>query len=73
MNDRKVIKLNHAARMFGVPFKWLREQVESGLIPAVKADRTYLVLPEKVEAFLVQQAAHAVSKRSQTVLSGGVK
>jgi len=56
MNNRKIIKLNHAARMFGVPVGWLKEQVEQGKIPAVKAGKIYLVIPKKVEAFLLQQA-----------------
>jgi len=42
--------------MFGVPVSWLKDQVEAGKIPAVRAGQIYLVKPEKVEAFLLQQA-----------------
>jgi len=56
MEQRKILKLNHAARMFGVPVSWLKDQVEAGKIPAVRAGQIYLVKPEKVEAFLLQQA-----------------
>jgi hypothetical protein len=56
MSDGKILKLGHAARMFGVPVGWLKEQVEMGKIPAVHAGKIYLVKPQKVEAFLLQQA-----------------
>jgi hypothetical protein len=56
MDTRKVIKLNVAARQFGVPFRWLRQQAEAGKFPAVKADNVFLVLPDAVEQFLVEAA-----------------
>jgi len=77
MNDRKVTRHNHAARMFGISPAWLKEQIEAGLIPAVKANRIYLVLPDKVEAFLVQQAEQSYygrkpkAHRKPTALSEG--
>jgi len=54
--EKKILELNRAARMFGVPVGWLKEQVEQGKIPAVKAGNVYLVNPKKVEAFLLQQS-----------------
>lgn len=57
MNDKKIIKLNVAARQFGVPFRWLKRQAEAGKFPAVKAENIFLVLPEAVEKFLVESAA----------------
>jgi len=62
MENRKIVKLNHAARMFGVPVAWLKQQVEQGKIPAVKADKVYLVKPENVEAFLLQEAEKPIAK-----------
>jgi hypothetical protein len=56
MESKKILKLGHVARMFGVPVGWLKEQVEMGKIPAVQAGRVYLVKPKIVEAFLLQQA-----------------
>jgi hypothetical protein len=56
MANRKIIKLGHAARMFGVPVSWLKEQVEAGKIPAAHAGRIYLVKPKVVEAFLLKKA-----------------
>jgi len=56
MQQRKILKLSHAARMYGVPVGWLKEQVEAGRIPAVRAGQIYLVKPKKVEEFLLQQA-----------------
>jgi excisionase family DNA binding protein len=56
MTDKKILKLGHVARMFGVPVGWLKEQVEAGKIPAVKAGTVYLVKPKKVEKFLLEQA-----------------
>lgn len=57
MKQRKIIKLNYAARMYGVPYKWLREQAEAGKFPTIQADKTYLVLPKSVEVFLLNLAA----------------
>ena len=56
MQSKKILKLGHAARMFGVPVGWLKEQVEARKIPAVRAGRVYLVTPKIVETFLLQQA-----------------
>ncbi|MHC4556056.1 MAG: helix-turn-helix domain-containing protein [Planctomycetota bacterium] len=60
MKDKKILKLNHAARMFGVPVSWLKDQVEAGKIPAVRAGTVYLVKPKKVETFLIQQAEEKI-------------
>jgi hypothetical protein len=56
MKTKKIIKLNHAARLFDTPYHWLKQQAEAGKFPAIKADKTYLVLPKNVENFLLSLA-----------------
>jgi len=56
MENKKIIKLNHAARLFGTPYNWLKQQAEAGKFPVIKADKTYLVVPKNVETFLLDLA-----------------
>jgi hypothetical protein len=56
MTQLKIIKLNYAARMYSVPYRWLKQQAEAGKFPAIRADKTYLVLPKNVETFLLDLA-----------------
>jgi len=56
MENKKIIKLNQAARLNSVPYQWLKRQAEQGKFPSVKAGNVYLVKPEIVEDFLVQLA-----------------
>jgi excisionase family DNA binding protein len=72
MNNEKIMRLNCAARMFRVPLAWLKQQVEENKIPAVKAGNVYLIKPENVEQFLLQQADRTINNKVAD-LSGAAK
>lgn len=63
IND-KIVRLNCAARMFRIPLAWLKQQVEENKIPAVKAGNVYLIKPENVEQFLLQEADRPIHKKA---------
>ena len=60
MDENFTITLSRMARRLGVSTAWLRAEAESGRIPAVKADDTYLFHAATVEGVLAERAAKGV-------------
>jgi hypothetical protein len=54
--EPKLLPLALMARRLRVSVRWLRAEAESGRVPALRADRTFLFNPEAVERALVQRA-----------------
>ena len=50
------LPLNLAARCLRVPARWLREEIDSGRIPALVAGRSVLVHVPTVAALLAERA-----------------
>ncbi len=56
-NTSEVVSLPRAARILGVPAKWLREEIEAGRLPGLRAGRqTILVHTPTVAALLAERA-----------------
>lgn len=56
MDENFTITLSRMARRLGVSTAWLRAEAESGRIPAVRADDTFLFHAPTVERVLVERA-----------------
>jgi len=63
-----LLPLGPVARRLHVPPKWLRQQVESGLLPGLPAGNTILFDIEIVKGILLERAA---KKQSKKPLLGG--
>lgn len=53
----ETLPVNKAARCLRVPVRWLREEVEAGRVPALKAGRAILVHLPTVATILTRRAA----------------
>lgn len=62
----RVVGLPLAARVFQVPARWLREEVERGRLPALQAGRSLLFNTAALERALAERAA-------QTPANGGAR
>lgn len=59
MNNRvnvKFVPIRQAAVALGVPLAWLKREVESGRIPAVRAGQRWLVHVEQAQRVLTERA-----------------
>lgn len=50
------LPINEAARYLRVPARWLREEVECGRLPGLKAGRAILIHVPTVSALLAERA-----------------
>lgn len=75
--NASVQPVSAVARRLNVPVRWLREQVELGRIPGLRAGSQLLVVPEVVERILRDRAAgkyreeDALVERAPGKLDGG--
>jgi hypothetical protein len=53
----KLLPLFSMAHRLGVPSTWLKAEAECGRVPALKAGKRFLFIPEVVEAVLAERAA----------------
>lgn len=56
MDDPKFISVEAAARQLGLPCAWLKDEVQTGRISAIRAGRRLLVNPAEVERVLLERA-----------------
>lgn len=64
MNE--LLSLPRMARRIGVPTQWLREQVEAGKIPCLKAGKRYLFNPVAVQERLASRATQTLKSAEST-------
>jgi hypothetical protein len=50
------LPVNRAARVLGVPARWLRDECESGNLPCLRADRAILIHVPTVASMLAERA-----------------
>jgi len=55
-NERMFVPIRTSAARIGVPLAWLKREVESGRVPAVRAGRQWLVHLEKAREVIAKQA-----------------
>jgi len=55
-NERMFVPIRTSAARIGVPLAWLRREVESGRVPAVRAGRQWLVHLERAREIIAKQA-----------------
>jgi len=55
-NEKHLIHVRLAARRYGLPVKWLREQAKAGNIPALIADNQVLFDANILANWLAQRA-----------------
>ncbi|MCO6436710.1 MAG: hypothetical protein J5J06_06445 [Phycisphaerae bacterium] len=53
----RLLPLGNMARRLRVTATWLRAEAEAGRLPALRADKRFLFVPELVEAVLAERAA----------------
>jgi hypothetical protein len=55
-NDRMFVPIRTSAARIGVPLAWLKKEVESGRIPAIRAGRQWLIHLERAREIIAKQA-----------------
>ncbi len=55
-NDRMFVPIRTSAARIGVPLAWLKKEVESRRIPAIRAGRQWLVHLERAREIIAKQA-----------------
>ncbi len=55
-NERMFVPIRTSAARIGVPLAWLKREVESGRVPAVRAGRQWLVHLERAREIIAKQA-----------------
>lgn len=58
---RELLPLRRMASELGVPSQWLREQAESGRVPALRAGDRWLFAPEATRAAVLAMAGDATA------------
>lgn len=65
-NQIKVVPLGVMARMCHVPSKWLRDEVEAGRIPALKAGDRLVFRPDIVIPLVIKLAAQIPTSKGES-------
>jgi len=55
-NHRMFVPIRTSAARIGVPLAWLKKEVQSGRIPAIRAGRQWLVHLERAREIIAKQA-----------------
>ena len=56
ITQTSVIPINIMARRLRVTVRWLKAEAEAGRIPAIRTEKSFLVVPAAVEAALAKLA-----------------
>ena len=70
-DEPKVVGLGAAARLLGVPAKWLRSEAEAGRLPHLKAGDVLLFDPKVVERIVLERLRQADGKGSRAPADEG--
>ena len=62
----EILSIAQMATRLGVPARWLREHVEAGRVPAMRAESRWLVEPATVTAALARMAANGEAAQAPT-------
>jgi hypothetical protein len=53
----KLLKLTECCREFGLPVRWLKDEVKAGRLPALKVGRALFFERDAIERTLAERAA----------------
>lgn len=56
-DEPDILTLPQAARRFGLPIGWLKNQVALGHLPCLRAGRTYIFNSRELERLLVERSS----------------